>query len=626
MNSTPESYAFGDFCLDALKRRLTKGDGDFVQLPPKAFDTLLYLVRNPGKVVEKEELMSVIWADTIVEENNLNQSISAIRRALGERPDDHRFVVTIPGRGYKFVAAIREVPDGGAHSLKDRPLPSKAESTPGVESRPGSRAWIAGLALLAVVAAVLGAFYVRQGNTDPSDATPIKTLTILPFKPLVAENRNEALELGMADTLIAKLSRLDQIAVRPLESVRRLASLEKDSITVARELQTEAVLDGSIQTAGDRIRISARLFRVADGKQLWAGQFDENLTDIFAVQDSISEKVAAALHATLQGRQKRNETQNLEAYQLYVAGRYHASKLTRDEIEIAIESYNKAIALDPNYALAHVGLSRAYRSFSLTSDLSSMDTMPKAKAAALRAIELDNSEPEAHTALGLIAFLYDWDWKLAERHYLRALELDPNNSNSHAGYAHLLSNTGRHDQALAEMRRARELDPLSISRLVIEGQIFHYAAKYDEALEQMKRTIEVDSDFWLAQLVVSRIYEQKGMHDDATEAAEKAWQLSKVNTESLACQAYSLARGGRTGEARAILAQLTDLSLSRYVPPYSFALVHKGLGENEKALDYLEKGIAEKDVRMVFLKVDPKWNDLRSEPRFMELMRVMNFL
>lgn len=254
-----------------------------------------------------------------------------------------------------------------------------------------------------------------------------------------------------------------------------------------------------------------------------------------------------------------------------------------------------------------------------------MDAMPKARAAALRAIELDESEPEAHTALGLIAFLFDWDWKLAEQHYLRALELDPNNSNSHAGYAHLLSNTGRHEQALAEMRRARELNPLSISRLAIEGQILHYAAKEDEALEQLKHATELDPNFWLAQLVISRVYEQKGMHSDAAAAAEKAWQLSKVNTESLACQAYSLARDGRKREAESILAQLTDLSSSRYVPPYSFAIVYKGLGENEKALDYLEKGIAEKDVRMVFLKVDPKWDDVRSEPRFIELMRVMNF-
>ena len=175
--------------------------------------------------------------------------------------------------------------------------------------------------------------------------------------------------------------------------------------------------------------------------------------------------------------------------------------------------------------------------------------MPKAKAAALRAIELDE-RTEAHTALGLIAFLYDWDWKLAEQHYLRALELDPNNSNSHAGYAHLLSNTGRHKQALSEMRRSRELNPLSISRLAIEGQILHYAAEYDEALEQLKRTIELDPDFWLSQLVISRVYEQKGLHDEAAAAAEKAWRLSKVNTESLACEAYSLPRNGQIAEAR----------------------------------------------------------------------------
>src|SRR5215203_3702467 len=611
--NAPEFYSFEDFHLDVLKRRLTKAQGDVVQLSPKAFDTLLYLVRNPGKVVEKEELMRVVWADTIVEENNLNQSISAIRRALGERPDDHRFVVTVPGRGYKFVAAIRDVADAEADvidAVEKRPTePLDAEPATEVAESPtkSARTWIVGLTFLAIVAAMSVAFHVRRDDPESSNAKSIKTLTILPFKPLVAENRNEALELGMADTLIAKLSGSDQIAVRPLESVRRLTSGQKDSITIARELQTEAVLDGSIQTAGERIRVSARLFRVADGKQLWAGQFDENLTDIFAVQDSISEKVAAALHATLQGRQKRNETQSVEAYQLYVAGRYHASKLTHEEIEKAIESYDRALALDPNYVLVYVGLSRAYRSYSLTSDLSSVETMPKARAAALRALELDENEPEAHTALRLIAFLYDWDWKLAEQHYLRALELDPNNSNSHAGYAHLLSNTGRHEQALAEVRRSRELNPLSISRLAIEGQILHYAGKYDEATEQLQHAIELDPNLWLTQLVISRVYEQKGMHAEAIAAAEKARDLSKVNSEARACAAYSMAKSGNRAEAKRILAELTQLSARRYVPPYNMALIHNALGDTEQALSNLEKGFVEKDVRMVFLGIDPKW-------------------
>ena len=619
-----EAYEFEEFRLDAMKRRLTKNGGELVQIAPKAFDTLLHLIRNPGKVLEKEELMQAVWADTSVEENNLNQSISAIRRALGENREAHRFVVTVPGRGYKFVAPVRVAADetGITERPKVKPSPDEVGPNPPLtpdKNRTRNLFLVVGAAAI-LLAGLLGTFLLtREPNTRSTKS--IRTLTVLPFKPLVEENRNEALELGMADTLIAKLSRGEDIAVRPLESVRRLAKADKDAVAIGRELQTEAVLEGSIQMAGERLRITTRLIRISDGKQLWAGQFNERLTDIFAVQDSISEKVATALEATLKG--KRAQTSSVEAYNLYVQGRYHAAKVTRDETEKAIELYNQATALDPNYALPYVGLSRAYRSFALTSDFPSNETMPKAKAAALRALELDETEPEAHTALGLIAFLYDWDWAAAEQHYLRALDLDPNNPSSHTAYAHLLSNTGRHDEALAEARRARELNPLTL--MPVEGQFLHYAGKTDEALQRLKQMIEAEPDAWLPHLFISRVYEEKGMHTEAIDEAKKARDLSRVNSESIACIGYSLARSGDLKKARDVIDELKQLSESRYIPSYNFALVYAGLGDNAEALDSLEKAFAEKDVRMVFLKIEPKWNALRSEPRFIELMRRMNF-
>ncbi len=684
MNAPPQSdiYEFSEFRVDAVKRLLTKRGGEVAPLAPKAFETLLYLVRHPGKLLEKEELMRAIWVDTIVEENNLNQSISAVRRVLGERHDEHRFIVTVPGRGYKFVSEVRRIVEGekgrrgereirneavmseedsasaSALDLSEPPAPTGGVSDLGFgiadfgfqnedrepneklktedqitindeqrltadirnpQSQILNRKWLIGLIIFSVLGLGSLGFYLWREDAKPTPSAQIKTVAVLPFKPLVADNRNEALELGMADTLISKLSDGEEIIVRPLDSVRRSVSTGQDSLIVGRELDVEAVLDGSIQTSGERIRISARLLRTSDGKQLWAGQFDEKSTDIFAVQDSISERVAAALQTRLGSREKKRQTENVEAYQLYMKGRFHASRSTQAETVKGIAYFH------PGYALAYVGLSNAYRSLAVTSDVPSNETIPKAKAAALRAIEIDDTLAEVHIALGAIAFWYEWDWQAAEKHYLRALELDPNNANSRRAYGHFLSNTARHEKALVEAKRGRELDPLRLGGNAIEGQFLFYAGKHDAALDQLNKTIDLDANFWLAHLIISRVYAEKGMHAQAVAAATKAKELSKVNSESIALIGYSLAKSGETEKARAVLDELLKLSNERYVPPYNFALVYNALGESDKALDYLEKGFAEKNVLMVFLKVEPKWNNLRNESRFVDLMRRMNF-
>lgn len=635
---SPEIYEFDNFRVDAVKRLLTTSSGEVLPLAPKAFETLLFLVRNSGRLLDKEEIMRAIWTDTIVEENNLNQSISAIRRVLGEKHDEHRFIVTVPGHGYKFVSEVRIQDDAKPlvenfnFENSNSKLPTKStievserEIVDNQKPKSAKLFWLTALAALSILAIGAAAFYFwRDRQTSASDA-PVKSVAVLPFKSLVSEDRNEALEMGMADALISKLSGSEEITVRPLESVRRSAASGQDSLAIGRELGTEAVLDGSIQTSGERIRISARLLRTGDGKQLWAGQFDEKFTDIFALQDSISEKVAAALQTRLGTREKKPPTENIEAYQLYMKGRFHASRSTQAEIDKAVDYYRQAIEIDPNYALAYVGLSNAYRSLAVTSDQPSGEMMPKAKTAGQRAIELDETRAEAHVALAAIAFWYDWDWQTAERHYLRALELDPNNSNAHSAYAHYLSNTGQHEKALAEARRGRELDPLRLSGNALEAQFLHYAGKPDEALDRLQKTLDLDQNYWLAHLITSRVYTEKGMHREAIAAAEKARTLSKVNSESIALAGYSLAKAGETEKSRAVLDELQKLSAERYVPPYNLALVHNGLGNENAALGYLEKGLAEKDARMIFLKIEPKWNNLRAQPRFQNLMRRMNF-
>lgn len=626
-------YEFSDFCLDVGRRLLLRGDGEPVPLTPKVFDTLLYLVEHSGSVLDKDTLMAAIWPDTVVEENNLSQNIYTLRRVLGEDRGEHRYILTVPGRGYRFIAHVTTLAGENGQEVGEVSQPEVErfeESGPQPAEITGRRRniiWSVAAAGVIIAGLSLLGLYLWRSQRHLGPGAPIKTLAVLPFKPLVADNRNEALELGMTDTLIARLSNSETIVVRPITSVRRYGGMEQDSLVAGHELGVDAVLDGSIQSWGERIRISARLVGVGDGRQLWAGQFDEKFTDIFAVQDSISERVAVALVPRLGGDERRrltkHDTENVEAYQLYLKGRYHAAKLTLPETEKAISYYRQAIEIDPTYALAYARLANAYRNPTLTSDVSSSEAMPKAKAAALKAIEIDDNLAEAHIALGLIAYWYDWDQEAAERHYDRALALNPNNEDVHSAYAYLFSLTGQHEKAIAESRRGRELEPLALGKNAIEAQFLFYAGRGDEAVERIKQTLDLDSNFWLAHLVLSRIYIGRKMYPEALAAATKARDLSGGLSEATAHIGYILAVSGRREEARAVLEELKSRSTGRYVPPYNIALVYNGLGERAETLAWLEKGFEQRDVRMTFLKVDPKWDNLRSDSSFISLIKRM---
>jgi serine/threonine-protein kinase len=547
---------------------LLREHGEEIPLMPKAFDTLDYLVAHSGKVVEKDELMSAVWQDRIVEENNLAQNISALRRALGEKHRENRFIATIPGRGYKFVAKVQQLPSQEI----------------------------------------------------------IRSLAVLPFKAITASSRDEALEMGMADTLILKLGG-EHLKVPPIAAVRRFASPEQDPADAGRHLGAQTVLDGGIQIVAGRIRVSARLIRVSDGRQMWAGQFDEQLRDIFSIQDSISDKVSAALRISLRnGNQNRKTyTTNVHAYQLYMKGNLHARRLTRADVAKGISYYEQAIAADPNYALAYVELANAYRAMVLTNDAKPAETMPKAKAAAKRAMELDDTLAEAWTALGISDFWYDWDWQASEMHYMKALQLDPYSGLVHAFYAHLLSNTGRHEDAVAEIKRARELDPLNLVTNAMEGQILFFAGRTDEAEKVLRATMDMDPDFWLTHLFMTRIYLKKEMFAEALESAAKAKQLTGGNGESIGTLGYAAAKFGKRHRAHRALKELEARAGKGFVPAYAIAQIQLALGDRTKAMNLLEKAFEQREPLMVFIKVEPKWDALRSEPRFLQIMKRMKF-
>lgn len=615
-------FQFDEFHLDPGKRLLTNGNGENVALSPKVFDLLLYVVTHGGRVIDKNELMSAIWPDTIVEESNLSQNVSILRRMLGEKRGEHQFIATIPGRGYKFVSEVRKITNSSNSLAKEvleidtEPLESSAAKP---ITRRAHRFWPVAMSILCVLGLSAFGFYLWRERTRPSSDFSIKTLAVLPFKSLVAEQRNEALELGMAETLIAKLGG-EEITVRPLSSVRKYASLEQDSLRAGIELGVAAILEGNIQTWGDKIRVSARLMRTADGKQLWAGQFDEKLTDIFVVQDSISEKVAGALQIPLASTGRKHYTDNVDAYQLYMRGRFHVLKLAPPEVQKGIAHFQQAIELDPNYALAYAGLADAYRTMAFVGGMP--EFRQKAKEAAQKAVEVDDTLAEGHAILGSILFWHDYNWSAAEVQFARGLELNPNSADNRFAYAHLLSNLGRHTEALAEAKRARELDPLNLRIVGLEALFLTHAGRTDEALVICEKVLEMEPNFWGAYNGKAMIYIEKSMFAEAGVAARKAKELSRGNTLAAALEGYALAKSGRPADARAVI---EELQKSRYVQPYTIALVHNGLDDRDEALALLERGVQERDPLMTFLKVDSKWNNLRDDPRFIELMNRMNF-
>lgn len=624
-------YEFGDFRVDAAKRLLIKGGDQQIPLTPKVFDTLLYLVENSGKVIEKEELMSAIWTDTIVEENNLSQNISILRRVLGEKRGEHRFIATIPGRGFKFVAAVNlksaEIQDSRLQvpDLNEVEQPNTENQNPKNNTRKPLILTVAAIILL-ILAGAAGFYFWRDSNKSAS-VSATKTIAVLPFKPLVAENRDEALEMGMADTLIARLGNNREIVVRPLSSVRKFGSLEQDAQQAGRELGVETVLDGNIQRVQDKIRVSVRLISAKDGETLWSDTFDEKFTDIFVVQDAISNKVAAALALRLSVDEKKylniRSTESVEAYRFYLQGRYHALKLTPPEIRQGIAFYQQAIDVDPLYALAFAGMAQAYASLPITSDVKPNEAFPQAKAAANKALEIDPNLAEARIVLGVVEFWYEWDWTNAESELKKAIAVSPNNSDAHRFYSVLLTVTGRHDEAITEMELARHLDPLSLVLNALKGQAFFYAERDAEASEQINKTLEIEPDFWIAHIILARIYIRQNKFDKAVSEAKKAEQFSGGNSEAASLAGYALAKNGRRDEATAMLEELKSKANQRYVPAYNVAMIDNGVGEREAALSNLEKAFNERDARMILLKVEPKWNDLRNEPRFADLMRRM---
>jgi DNA-binding winged helix-turn-helix (wHTH) protein/TolB-like protein/Flp pilus assembly protein TadD len=617
-----KAYKIKGFKIDVSRRLLLDESGETVALTPKVFDLLLFLVGRPGKRLTKDEIMSAVWPDTIVEESNLTQNISILRRALGDTRGGNLYVATIPGQGYCFVAEVETL-----EADMDAPGELAALSKPAVDTRRRKvPLWIFGLTAVVVAVAAFYLYSVADRNTEHGRT---RVLAILPFRPLVDETSDEALEFGMTDTLISRLSNLSGLVLRPLSSVRKFRGAARDPQAAGRELGADAVLDGSIQRWGEQIRVNVRLVDVASGEGLWGGTFDEKYNDIFVVQDAISSRVAQELRIKLgrseSSRLSARPTGNVEAYRLYLQARLYQFKATPQEVRRAIEFYRDAIALDPTYTLAYAGMADAYRMLPITSDVASQEAFPESKAAALKAIELDPQLAEGHLAFGYVASWYEWDWKTAETEMRKAIELSPNNSEAHRGLSILLTLLARHDEAISEMKLARELDPLSLPNGALEAQTLFYAGRDAEAVDRLNKTFEIDPNFWIARLMLARILIGQNRWNEALAELQRARTASGGNTETVSMIGFALARSGRRDEALKSLDELRNVSLGAYVPAYNIAMLQNGLGDKDAALTSLEDAAERKDVRLILLKVEHKWDNLRSEPRFSALMRRIGF-
>jgi DNA-binding winged helix-turn-helix (wHTH) protein/TolB-like protein len=620
-------YRFGDFSVDAAKRLLVSRDGEAIPLTPKAYDTLLYLVEHPGTVLDKDELMQAIWPHTVVEENNLTQSISALRRALGESRGENRYITTVPGRGYWFVADVKKA--AAVELIADNDsLNAASHPSRRIDSHK-SRLLIILFCAMGVAGLGFSIYYfwpvVKTAiSTAPDIATPIKpimpvrSIAVLPFKPLVVDQRDESLEMGMADTLIVRLSNLRELIVRPFSSVQKFSGLEQDALAAGRELGVEAVLDGQIQRWGDRISVTARLTGVGDGKQLWFGQFNEKSTDIFAVQN-LSEKVTSALVLKLTGEEQRlltkRHTENAEAYKLYQRGRFYWNKRAPEDLRKSIGHFQQSIALDPNYAVAYAGLADAYALLA-NAGAPARELMLRAREAALKALSLDNDLAEAHAALAQILIYYDYNFVGAEREHKRAIELNPNYASAHQWYSELLTALSRHEEAFAEMRRALDIDPSSLIINRQYGVSLLFARQYDEAIAQLKNTIEMDANFAPAHSTLSLAYQLKGNYAESVEKLAKYEELTG-NQQSAALARESFARGGWQGFLRA----MTGARRPSHWTPYKVATFHAVLGEKDKAFAELNKSYQEHETILGLVKVDPRFDSLRADPRFAEVLR-----
>lgn len=628
--SAQRGYGFHGYRLDAVSRELLAPGGEPIALTAKALDVLLQLIEHRDRVMSKDELLAAVWPGRVVEENNLTQAISALRRALGTGAGDHRYIVTVPGRGYRFVAALEdEAPVAAADAL----LPDQAATTAAPQRWPRRWGWgvltVASLAIMLVATTALWQRPSRNATAaGPERAQP--TLAVLPFRTLgdgTQRGVDVMLELGMAETLIARLSRSTSLRVLSLGSMQAFVGDEVDPLRTGMRLGADYVVDGSTQHVGDRIRVNARLMTLPDGRTLWAGTFDQAPDKVFTLQDTLAEGMSAALslqYPNAMPHRSPCDGADAQAYRAYLRGKHlnfrpHPARLLQ-----AIESFEQAVERDPQCARAWAGIAFAHRALAITGDRDPSEAFARAKAAVANALAIDPASAEAHASKGFIEFWHDWDWAAAEASLRRAIALDGNLAEAHFALAHVLTNIGRFDEAEPHARKAVLLDPLSPLINTVVASFFMYAGEIEEATLRLEKVLQVAPDFWLAHMIRGWIAMDRNDLATALGHLHRAGELCRGCSHVQAMLVRAQVLAGDRAAAEQVLADMQRRDRTGYMPATRLALAHEALGNRAHALDLLDQGYRERDIYMTFLLIDPRWRGLHHEPRFAAQVRRMN--
>ena len=633
-------YEFGAFCLDPAEHTLLR-DGQPIPLRPKVYDLLVVLVENRGHLVDKEQLMSSVWAEEFVEEGNINKNISMLRQALGESGGGTKFIETVPKRGYRFVAEVREVNNNQQAELLTQaaarpthehqpPRENHEQSLPlpppmQVQVKRFNKHWIA---LVGVPLLVLGAIvYVVLTRQRSRSATPVvRSIVVLPFQNLSGDASQDYLVDGVTDALIGDLAQIGALRVISRTSAMHYKGTNKSLPEIAKELNVDAVVEGTVQRSGERVHVRAQLIHAASDSHLWAADYDRDSRDILDLQSEVARAIASEVSIKITPAEQRllvpKRTIARAAIDNYLQGRYFWNRRTEEDMRKAIGYFEAAISADANYAQAYAGLADSYNQLGTVM----IGVMPPSEArrtgeiAARKGLEIDNEVAEAHAALAYENF-FNWNWASAEEEFKRSIQLNPNYASAHSHFALYLVARERVDEAVAETNRAQELDPLSLSISASRGFLLMNARRYEEAIEQERRVIAIDPNHYQAHWFLALTYLANRQIEQAIATSEKAVAISNRAPAALGVLGMAYGAAGRKGEANQIVNELLQLEKQRYVSPMAFVYVYIGLGNKDLSFAWLEKAHQERSNGIAFFKVSPTVDLLRSDPRFADLLK-----
>lgn len=631
MNREQKNYEFDEFRLDVDDKTLWRGQ-EKVSLPLKAIEMLTLLIENRGRTVTKDEILEKLWQDTYVDENNLAVTISALRKAFGERKDENRFIETVPRRGYRFVADVNETK--GNLILEKRTV---TEITLKETEEPKNRIVrrnrnFAILGILAVVLIGGLVYWFWKTPTQTPEKTTVaasQTIAVLPLRNLSPTKDQEQLSLTLTDALITKLAGLKGLTVRPTSSILVFIENPPTPQIVQEKLKVESYLEGTIQKVENRLRISVQLVKTADGSIIWAGNFNEAETDLLKLQDAISDQIISSLRFKISPQEQeilaKRGTDNDEAFRFYLQGRYFWNKRSIESLKKSIGFYEQALGKDASYAMAYVGLADSYQLLGEYNGMPIKEAFDKSRSAAQKALEINPNLGEAHCSLGYAQAFYDWNWEEAEKSFKRALDLSPNYATAHQWYGEYLLAVGKSNESLTEIKKAQELDPLSLIIAADIAAYYYTTRQFDKSIEQSLKVKEMDKTFLYAYVFLWISYEQKGMLEESAKTLLEIDSLFVLPEMALETKtAYE--KDGWKGFWQARYKQSIQPPTNQFFSHYQRAISALRIDDTEATFQWLEKAGENRERWFVNLKYDPEWDKIRNDARFNEFIRKANLI